>query len=145
MEIQSTLASLRSSARKPTGSTSFSLPTSFECAQILRSSAEDTSTIFSPHHSEGDNASRWRIHPNHRKQVPQTALYFLDPPGRLRQPSCELRKSVRFELLVKNNDTADLAQSGAERINELAPWVAGVRSKKLVLLGLCSGFSLNMH
>ncbi len=63
--------------------------------------------------------------PDHREQVPQTPLDFLDAPRELRQTRRKLRKPLRLEGAV-HQDAVAIAQRGTKRSDELAPGIVVV-------------------
>jgi hypothetical protein len=82
--------------------------------------------------------------PNHRQQVPETALDFLDAPRKLRQPRREFREPLRFELLVAHDGTASVSERGTKRRDELTPGVARIRGKEFIVLRLRAGIPLHV-
>ena len=70
-------------------------------------------------------------------------LDFVDPICELRKPTREFRKTLRFERGI-HDDAAAFAECSAEGANELAPRIAAICGKKLVVLWLCARLSLHV-
>src|ERR1035438_4828549 len=81
---------------------------------------------------------------DHRKQVPQATLDFLDASCELGQPSRKLRKPLRLEGAV-HQDASALAKDGAQRSDELAPGIAVVGGQEFVVLGFRSKFPQHVN
>ena len=70
---------------------------------------------------------------NDWQQIEQAGLDRVDPIRKLRKPTGKFRKPLRLERGI-HDDAAAFAKRGAQRGDELAPGIAGICGKKLVML-----------
>src|SRR5581483_6236665 len=82
--------------------------------------------------------------PHNGQHIEQPGLDRVDPLCIFRQPRCEVGESLMLERGI-DNDASAVAERTAKGGDELAPGVAGICGKKLVMLWRRTRFLLDTH